>query len=148
MHVHGLFLALPLHLIAHLLVKLIAMVIEKCAEVVLFLVDLEDGEPALQGLLVVVDALQLPQGFAAVLLVLSSLDAFTCPTRKEFLALLLEWLGLARKVHLLLGDVPDHFIYGVDKNYTSLELIRDGIVGLGGLGDLFLGGSGKRFLFD
>lgn len=120
MHMHGFFLALPLHLIPHLLMELVSMVVEKCAEVVLFFVDLEDGEPTLQGLLVIVDALQLPQGLAAGLIILSSLDAGTAHTRKQFLAVLLEWLRLAHKVHLLLGDVPDHFIYGVDKNYTSI----------------------------
>lgn len=94
MHIHGLFLALLLHLIAHLLMELVAMIVEKCAEVALLLVELQNGETALQSLLVIVNALQLPQGLAAVLLVFSPLDARTSHTREQFLAVLLESLGL------------------------------------------------------
>jgi len=37
----GLFLALPFHLVAHLLVELVSMVVEECPKVVLFLLDLQ-----------------------------------------------------------------------------------------------------------
>lgn len=74
MHMHGLFLALFLHLITHLLMKLITMVVKKSAEIVLFLMDLEDGKTAFQCLLMIINALQLTQGLAASLLILSSFD--------------------------------------------------------------------------
>ena len=50
------------------------MVVKKSAEIVLFLMDLEDGKTAFQCLLMIINALQLTQGLAASLLILSSFD--------------------------------------------------------------------------
>lgn len=69
----------------------------------------------------IVDALQLPQSLAAVLLVLGPIDLGAAEAGEQLLAVLLFGLGGAVEVDLLLGDVPYHFIYeSLDKIDISL----------------------------
>ena len=114
-HVPRLFLPLPFELVAHLLMKLVALVIHESSKLVLPLFDLQKRQPSFQHFLLVIGLLQLPQRHRAILLILCALTRGKRVARLELGFQLLQLSAAllrfcAIEVDLLLGDVPYHFI--------------------------------------
>lgn len=90
-HMSGLFLSFPFELIAHLLMKLIALVIHECSKLVLPFFDLQKRQPSFQHFLLIIGLLQLPQRHRAILLIFGPL---TCGKRVARLELSLQLFEL------------------------------------------------------